>query len=94
MDPSTFSDNDGLCGLPLFNICSTSNSSVVPLLNNEGEDHKFEVIWIICSAILGFIIGFWVYFGVLFWNVSLRFVIFHFTDGLQDKMIKWCALHN
>jgi Leucine-rich repeat (LRR) protein len=92
-DPSAFSDNDGLCGSPLPNNCSTPNSSTVPLFIIEGEDHKLEVIWIICFTLLGFITGFWVYFIVIFWNVSLRFVIFHFTDKLQDKMMKWC-LHN
>jgi Leucine-rich repeat (LRR) protein len=93
-DPSAFSNNDGLCGSPLSNNCSTLNGSVVPLLNNEGEDQKLQVIWITCCAILGFIIGFWVYFSAILWNASLRFAIFHFTDELQDNMMKWFAFRN
>ncbi|KAJ4782561.1 LRR receptor-like serine/threonine-protein kinase GSO2 [Rhynchospora pubera] len=35
--------------------------------------------------------GCWVYFGVLFWKVSLRFAIFHYIDKVQDEMMKWCG---
>ncbi|KAJ4769211.1 hypothetical protein LUZ62_053468 [Rhynchospora pubera] len=85
--PSVFSNNDGLCGFPLPNNCSTNNSSIVQEVNNE--DKKLEIIWVICSVILGFVTGFWVYFGALFWKISLRFAIFRFTDKMQDKMMKW-----
>ncbi|KAJ4769212.1 hypothetical protein LUZ62_053469 [Rhynchospora pubera] len=87
--PSAFSDNDGLCGFPLPNNCSTQNNSVVLPVTKEAEDHKLEVIWLICSVILGFVTGFWVYFGALFWKNSLRFSVFHFTDKVQEKIMKW-----
>jgi Leucine-rich repeat (LRR) protein len=82
-DTSAFSYNDDLCGSPLFNNCSTTL-----LLNNEREGHDLEVMWIICTTILGFIIGFWVYFGAIFWNASLRFAVFYLIDKLQDKVLK------
>ncbi|KAJ4782650.1 Receptor-like protein 12 [Rhynchospora pubera] len=86
-----FSDNVGLCGFPLPNNCLTHNNSIVPLVENEAGYKKIEVIWIICSVILGYVIGFWVYFGALYWKISLRFAIFQFTDKMQDKMMKRCG---
>ena len=35
LDPSGFSDNDGLCGAPLSNNCSTRNSSIVERWNQH-----------------------------------------------------------
>jgi type IV secretory pathway TrbD component len=62
----------------------------VPVLNDGGGDHTIEVIWVICSAILGFVVGFWVYFGAIFWKASLRCAIFQVTDELRDKMMRQC----
>jgi hypothetical protein len=54
------SNNHGLCGFPLANNCSTQNNSVVEP-GEEIEHHTLDVIWIVCSAVIGFITGFWVF---------------------------------
>ena len=81
VDPSIYGNNLGLCGFPLGVACSDGNKFEMT------EDHK-EVTWLCYSVILGFVFGFWLWFGALVFLVSWRFSVFQFADCLGTKVVR------
>uniref|UniRef100_A0ACD5ZA02 Uncharacterized protein n=1 Tax=Avena sativa TaxID=4498 RepID=A0ACD5ZA02_AVESA len=86
-DPSIYSNNRGLCGVPLSIPCKT-NSSSTTALDGATEDHYgLETLWLYYSLISGIVFGFWVWFGALFFWKFWRFAFFSCIDSLHEKCI-------
>ena len=87
-DDRSFAGNPNLCGGPLANKCSISDgvpTSVSHEENNDNGDKKEKVLFYLVIA-LGFITGFWVFFGTLFLKRDWRHSYFLYVDGVVDKI--------
>ncbi|KAF7062667.1 hypothetical protein CFC21_069242 [Triticum aestivum] len=80
VDPSIYGNNPGLCGFPLLNVCE-------PTLDQGAEVRKeLRDLGLWYSVILGFVFGFWIWFGTLFFLEPWRFFFLRFIDGLGRKI--------
>ncbi|KAG1354006.1 receptor-like protein EIX2 [Cocos nucifera] len=80
-DPSIYGGDDGLCGRPLPKNCSSNGANHVQFSNKDGH----EMIWLYVRIELGFVVGFWGFFVILFFNKSLRFAYFRLIDNIYDR---------
>ncbi|CAM0956853.1 unnamed protein product [Alopecurus aequalis] len=80
-DPSIYSNNYGLCGLPLDVPCANT-SLASDETNGEGVDQ-----WLCYSVIAGVVFGFWVWFGMLFTIQTWRSVLLFYVDDMQRKIM-------
>lgn len=87
-DPSIYAGNPGLCGSPISKLCSNTK------VNQSGEPHETEVhregsewLWIWISIMLGLVMGFWTFCGILFFNKKWRYAYFHIADSLYDRVL-------
>jgi Leucine-rich repeat (LRR) protein len=81
-DPSIYSDNSGLCGFPLVILCA--DTSLPPDgINGEGEDQ-----WLYYCVIAGIIMGFWLWFAMLFTVQTWRCGFYFFVDDVQCKFMQ------
>ncbi|XP_042383651.1 putative receptor like protein 25 [Zingiber officinale] len=87
---STFNDsiydgNKGLCGVPLPECPNDDvNHSPSQIEENEKGD-KLETILNYTFIVMGFIVGFWAYFGMVIMKKSIKVTLFQ----LADKMYDW-----
>ncbi|KAG6511427.1 hypothetical protein ZIOFF_029495 [Zingiber officinale] len=89
---STFNDstlyvgNEGLCGVPLPE-CPTddANHSTSQIRENE-EGDKLETILNYTFIMMGFIVGFWAYFGMIIMKKSMKVTLFQLVDKMYDWM--------
>ncbi|KAJ3709302.1 hypothetical protein LUZ61_013007 [Rhynchospora tenuis] len=72
-DPSIYAGNLGLCGFPLGQICSNSETVDSDNYGPHNEKLGFHFWVLLDSSILGFVLGFWVFFGVVALIKSWRF---------------------
>ncbi|XP_074568060.1 receptor-like protein EIX2 [Curcuma longa] len=87
-DPSIYAGNPGLCGPPISKLCSNT------MVNQSGEPHETkahqegsEWLWIWISIMLGLVMGFWTFCGILFFNKKWRYGYFHMVDSLYDRVL-------
>ena len=71
-DPSIYSNNLGLCGLPLSTPCKHDSSSATVLDQPNEHDHELETLWLYYSVIAGTVFGFWIWFGTSFFLKILQ----------------------
>ncbi|KAG6471017.1 hypothetical protein ZIOFF_072109 [Zingiber officinale] len=87
-DPSIYAGNPGLCGPPISKLCSNTkvNQSGEPHETNAHEEGS-EWLWIWISIVLGLVMGFWTFCGILFFNKKWRYGYFHMVDSLHDGVL-------
>ncbi|KAL3753449.1 hypothetical protein ACJRO7_000794 [Eucalyptus globulus] len=74
---SSFEGNLGLCGLLLNKNCSITTNGTEEVGEN-GDDDDSEKKWFYMGIPLGFVVGFWVFFGPLMFVRSWRFAYYRF----------------
>ncbi|KAH7690678.1 Leucine-rich repeat protein [Dioscorea alata] len=85
-DPSIYFGNYALCGFPLNNNCENIDEpSAVGYHKDEDEQ---EMIGFYGSIATGYILGFWVLWGVLLLNKKWQFTYFQFVDYLLYAIFK------
>ncbi|XP_020080642.1 LRR receptor-like serine/threonine-protein kinase GSO2 [Ananas comosus] len=88
-DPSIYIGNPYLCGSPTTQSCSTNETTIV--FGKESHD-RFERLGLYISVVLGFIIGFWIFFGALLLSRSFRNTYFSAIDRTYDRLYVAVAL--
>uniref|UniRef100_J3LQS9 non-specific serine/threonine protein kinase n=1 Tax=Oryza brachyantha TaxID=4533 RepID=J3LQS9_ORYBR len=83
-DPSIYDHNAGLCGFPLSIACS-DDPSPVPAFDKQ------DTQWLPYWEIGGFIFGFWLCIGVLFFSERCRTMIFYHVDRMQIMVMQKIA---
>ncbi|KAG6521578.1 receptor-like protein EIX2 [Zingiber officinale] len=88
-DPSIYMNNPYLCGPPISKSCS-SNVTVTETENGEKEYGKnnSDLVWQCISTILGFVMGFWIFCGVIFFKDRWRHAYFSGIDKLFDGIFR------
>ncbi|XP_074575983.1 receptor-like protein EIX2 [Curcuma longa] len=84
-DPSAFMGNPFLCGFPLNNSCDKVVTDG-EAYKNKIETHNHDAIWMYISVVLGFVLGFWVVWGVLLFSEASRHSYFRAVDGFFDRV--------
>ncbi|XP_039136153.1 probable LRR receptor-like serine/threonine-protein kinase At4g36180 [Dioscorea cayenensis subsp. rotundata] len=86
-DPSIYASNLNLCGTPLDNNCTseepTSNSEAD---DQEDDDNDSPPIWFCIGLMPGFVVGFWIVWGILLFKKEWRYVYFKYIDHMYDMM--------
>ncbi|XP_020114516.1 probable LRR receptor-like serine/threonine-protein kinase At4g36180 [Ananas comosus] len=88
-DPSIYIGNPYLCGPPTTQSCFTNET--IHVFSN-GHQGRFERLWLYVGVVLGFIMGFWIFCGVLLLSRSLRNAYFSAIDGTYDRLYVAVAL--
>nr|CAD1820638.1 unnamed protein product [Ananas comosus var. bracteatus] len=88
-DPSIYIGNPYLCGPPTTQSCSTNET--IHVFSNGHQD-RFERLWLYIGVVLGFIMGFWIFCGVLLLSRSLRNAYFSAIDRTYDRLYVAVAL--
>ncbi|KAH0461820.1 hypothetical protein IEQ34_009395 [Dendrobium chrysotoxum] len=84
-DPSIYKGNANLCGLPVSKDCSSSSfSGKSSGADDESNEHDHQHFWVYFSSVLGFVIGAWAVFGILFYKTSWRVAYFKFAEDICD----------
>ncbi|XP_042386763.1 receptor-like protein EIX2 [Zingiber officinale] len=88
---STFNDsiyvgNEGLCGVPLPE-CPGDEANHSPY--QVEDDDKLERVLDYAIIVMGFIVGFWTYLGVIFIKKTTRITLFQMVDNMYD----WMYMH-
>uniref|UniRef100_A0ACD5TMX2 Uncharacterized protein n=1 Tax=Avena sativa TaxID=4498 RepID=A0ACD5TMX2_AVESA len=81
-DPSIYSNNYGLCGLPLDVPCANTS-----LASDETKAQGVDQ-WLCYSVIAGVVFGFWLWFGMLFTIEAWRSALLLYVDAMQCKMMQ------
>ncbi|KAH7667715.1 Non-specific serine/threonine protein kinase protein, partial [Dioscorea alata] len=86
-DPSIYADNLNLCGAPLDKNCTsdepTSNSQAN---GQEDDDNDSPPIWFYLGLMPGFVVGFWIVWGILLFKQEWRYLYFKYLDHMYDMM--------
>ncbi|XP_076960100.1 receptor-like protein EIX2 [Bidens hawaiensis] len=89
-EPSRYTGNDRLCGLPLTKYCLGDEGSEVPqmVVERKYDGKEFNELWrwFYIGGAAGFPIGFWVVCSTLLLYRRARYVFFHFLDSLQNMV--------
>ncbi|GMP21938.1 hypothetical protein CsSME_00000147 [Camellia sinensis var. sinensis] len=91
-DPSVYSGNPELCGLPLPNKCPGEEIVVEPLVIVQEDDDNFITTGFYISMGLGFTLGFWTVFGTMIFNKPSRHAYFEFLDRIKNWFYVTTAL--
>ncbi|CAL5322077.1 unnamed protein product [Camellia sinensis] len=97
-DPSVYSGNLELCGLPLPNKCPGEEIVVEPVLVRgkdkriQEDDDKFITTGFYVSMGLGFTFGFWTVFGTMIFNKPSRHTYFEFLESIKSWFYVTTAL--
>ncbi|XP_065035342.1 receptor-like protein EIX2 [Musa acuminata AAA Group] len=87
-DPSIYMGNADLCGPPTFKSCFDNKTTQIDI-----QEHKKEIsdwLWFYISMVLGFVMGFWIFCGILFLKDAWRHAYFHFIDDVYDWVwVQW-----
>ncbi|XP_038975010.1 receptor-like protein EIX2 [Phoenix dactylifera] len=90
-DLSIYAGNPGLCGFPLAQKCKDDETNQGPnaVGGNEQKDNAIdeegsEIEWLYMSMGLGFAVGLWDIFGLLFFNRKWREAYFRLIDQAYD----------
>ncbi|KAM3206164.1 hypothetical protein ACQJBY_061686 [Aegilops geniculata] len=88
--PSMYSGNSGLCGLPLPISCPGKNATRKD--DQKRNEHSFEPMAFYFGLALGFILGLWVVFCVLLFKKAWRIAYFRVVDMTYDQMYVFVVL--
>ncbi|XP_008341164.4 receptor-like protein EIX2 [Malus domestica] len=94
-EPSVFSGNPLLCGIPLEQMCSPEETTPVeqPVVENQDEDNdEFITLGFYVSLGLGFVVGFWGFCGSLIFIRSWRYTYYKFLNCVYDWLYVRVAL--
>ncbi|XP_057958623.1 receptor-like protein EIX1 [Malania oleifera] len=85
--PLSFIGNHELCGLPLVDECTKTETPLVlkPSWHNE-RDGWIDMRWFYLGMPFGFVVGFWAVLGPLMLNKVWRLAYFQFLDDLKYKL--------
>ncbi|KAG9441218.1 hypothetical protein H6P81_017072 [Aristolochia fimbriata] len=89
VDLSIYVGNDNLCGPPLLRKCSTNelpNNGKFGGGEKRGKEDELEIIGLFISIALGFVVGFWGFYGFLIFKRSWRIWYYRFVDEMMDKV--------
>ncbi|KAG9441219.1 hypothetical protein H6P81_017073 [Aristolochia fimbriata] len=89
VDLSIYVGNDNLCGPPLLRKCSTNelpNNDKLGGAEKRGKEDEFEIIGLLISIALGFVVGFWGFYGFLIFKRPWRIWYYRFVDEMMDKV--------
>ncbi|XP_065035153.1 receptor-like protein EIX2 [Musa acuminata AAA Group] len=82
IDPSIYMGNANLCGPPISKSCFNNKTTyIIP-------EHKKEIprwLWFYISIVLGYVMGFWTFCGILFLKDAWRHAYFHMIDDIYDR---------
>ncbi|XP_039135856.1 receptor-like protein EIX2 [Dioscorea cayenensis subsp. rotundata] len=84
-DPSIYAGNLNLCGAPLNKNC-TSDEPPSNTHDQENDDNDNLPIWFYTGLMLGFVVGFWIVWGILLFKKNWRHIYFLFLDHMYDMM--------
>uniref|UniRef100_A0A804KR21 Leucine-rich repeat-containing N-terminal plant-type domain-containing protein n=1 Tax=Musa acuminata subsp. malaccensis TaxID=214687 RepID=A0A804KR21_MUSAM len=88
IDPSIYMGNADLCGPPIFKSCFNNKT-----IQNIIQEYKKEIpewLWFYISMVLGYVMGFWTFCGILFLKDTWRHVYFHMIDDMYDRLwVQW-----
>lgn len=87
-DPSIYSNNSGLCGFPLDNMCA--DTSLTPDRRNEqdGRNGEGKDQWLYYCVTVGIVFGFSLWFALLFAIETWRRRFHFFVDDIHRKIMK------
>ncbi|XP_060171714.1 receptor-like protein EIX2 [Lycium barbarum] len=98
VDPTIFQGNAALCGPPLKECVGDRTKTSDNGTNDEGEtddEDKLEKVWFFAVVGLGYLVGFWVFFGTLVIKKRWRIAYFRFIETciLELNEWSWSFLH-
>ncbi|KAJ8562153.1 hypothetical protein K7X08_011444 [Anisodus acutangulus] len=83
VDPTIFQGNAALCGPPLKQCVADGTTTSQSGRNDEREtddEDKLEKVWFFAVVALGYLVGFWVFFGTLNFKKSWRIAYCRFIE--------------
>ena len=83
IDPSIYGNNPDLCGPPLSISCQDPLRAF-----DVGNGRECQDPWLYYCVIAGIVFGFWLWYGMLFSIVKLRYSVFLFVDRMQYKIMQ------
>ncbi|GJN18461.1 hypothetical protein PR202_gb05626 [Eleusine coracana subsp. coracana] len=83
-DQYMYIGNPELCGPPLLNNCSTSETNQNINQGHKGETHDISSLYLSLST--GFMVGLWTVFCAMLFNKTRRIAYFRHFDVLYDKV--------
>jgi len=83
-DPSIYIGNPYLCGPPTNKNCY--ENQVYKGVDSDHDDNTREMVWFFLVLILGFILGFWTFWGALIFQNDWKVAHFEMFDRLFDEM--------
>ncbi|XP_065034794.1 receptor-like protein EIX2 [Musa acuminata AAA Group] len=87
-DPSIYMGNADLCGPPTFKSCFNNKTT-----QNDIQEYKKEIpewLWFYISMVLGYVMGFWTFCGILFLKDAWRHAYFRTIDDIYDRFwVQW-----
>ncbi|XP_065035339.1 receptor-like protein EIX2 [Musa acuminata AAA Group] len=87
-DPSIYMGNADLCGPPTSKSCF--NNKITQNIIQEYKKEIPEWLWFYISMVLGYVIGFWTFYGILFLKDAWRHIYFHTIDHMYDWLwVQW-----
>ncbi|KAM3196826.1 hypothetical protein ACQJBY_072492 [Aegilops geniculata] len=89
-EPSMYSGNSGLCGLPLPISCPGKN--VKRQDDQKGNEHSFEPMTCYIGLAMGFILGLWVVFCILLFKKAWRIAYFRVVDQTYDQVYVFAVI--
>lgn len=89
-DPSIYVGNKDLCGAPLSGCPSDEAHRQVRTpeaeAGDEEDSEKLETLLKFVFIVMGFIVGFWAYFGITILKKPIRDTLFQMVDKIYDWM--------
>ncbi|XP_042386758.1 receptor-like protein EIX2 [Zingiber officinale] len=88
---ATFNDlsyigNEDLCGVPLPKCPGDETNHSSYQARDKEDNDKLEKVLDYTFIVMGFIVGFWIYLGVIFMKKSKRITFFRMADKMYDWM--------
>ena len=84
-DPSIYSNNSGLCGLPLNIACLNGSSG-----SAENKDRDPGLYY---STLVGFAVGFWLWFGAIFFSDPWGIAVLSCIDRVLNRIVQRIQNH-
>ncbi|KAJ6838843.1 putative leucine-rich repeat receptor-like protein kinase [Iris pallida] len=85
---STYTSNPGLCGFPVKQICENDDNGAGTRNNNTSEeDGAGSQVWLsyLGTALGGFVVGFWVFWGTLILKSDWKDAYLSYIDRQYDR---------
>ncbi|KAJ3692012.1 hypothetical protein LUZ60_012362 [Juncus effusus] len=93
LNDHSYTGNEYLCGPPLNKSCDTVS---VIHGNSTTSDHglSLENVFLYLFVVLGFVFGFWLFFGVLMFKRNWRYRFFQVVDNIFDRIYVFVMLYS